>query len=285
MSSFLKQYGQCSGPFGFPMFEEDARALDVMLEDSDGDDIGHFRIAKAGFEHFIDGEKADVSTITDDSVDITKEAVDITSVNWDIFRKRGGLVAFNHKYDIPPIGRSLWQRLVNKKWKAKTAYASRPDTLPKDTEWFPDSIYHMVKSGYLPGKSIGGIGKRREPDEEDVKKNAHWKEATTVIYDSVIYEYSVVPVMANTNAIVEAVSKGLVTLPSAVLTSDFPEVKDMVEDLTRQHKESHPVIKSFRTGEVYAKELDAILSSELSAVMDRTPEIVDNIFKRLLGKV
>ena len=47
MTSFLKDYGNCTGPFGFPMKEQDARELDEFLAEHTKDSaLGYKREAK-----------------------------------------------------------------------------------------------------------------------------------------------------------------------------------------------------------------------------------------------
>ena len=285
MSTFLKQYGECSGAFGFPMYEEDARNLDKFLNDNEEEDVVYFRKFRAKDQSapVFGKDRTDVSVITDDTVDSDKEVVIPENVNWEVFRKRGGIVAYGHNYKIPPVGRSLWQKKIGKSWRAKTEYAPRPKSLPDGKEWFPDSVFSMIREGFLPGKSIGGVAKRRNITKEDLEKCPHWEGAKRVIYDSTVYEYSVVSVQANHNAIVEAVSKGLISLPEDVISSDFPEVEEMLRDI-KKSKEL-PVIKEYNAVSSYRSNLQRQLEMELGKTYDRLPEMVDDILQRMMGKV
>jgi hypothetical protein len=265
--------GYCTGPFGFPMLEEDARALDKELENAE-EEIGLLRITKGADKsnHFIEGERADVSVITDDSLDEDGEVVDIKGIDLSAFRKNP-VVTFNHNYLDPPIAKSLWQKPVGNKIIAKTVYAPRPDDLNKEIPWFPDQIFGLVKSGFLPGKSIGGIAKRRAPTTEEIQK--YGPNLKKVCHSSRIYEYSVVTRQANNNAIVEAVSKGIMTLPEKIL-SEFPDLKKLLPS-----PEAKPIIKSFRTVNDVEKELE----QQMYDIYNKTPEMVEDVFARMLGKV
>ncbi len=278
MPKFLDQYGSATGPFGFPMPEVEARALDKELSESN-EDIRYVKIQKSGFEYFIDGEKADVSTITDDSVDEDMEVVEAKSINWDIFRKNP-LVTFNHDYSTPPVGKSLWQKLVgNRVWKAKTQFAPKPENFPTDKEWFPDSLFHLIKSGFLPGKSIGGIAKIRVPTNEE---QSLYKGVKQIRYDLRVYEYSVVTRQCNNNAIVEAVSKGMLALNKDRVAEIFPELALQLREIINSNK---PVIKDFVTAETYRNRVLADVTKALLDVQKRTPEIIENTMAKLLGKV
>ena len=102
MSNFNKAFGECTGPFGFPMKEDAARNLDQYLQKHAEEDIDYFRKQSGTFEYFIPGEQADVSIITDTSVDKDGEAVDISSLNFDEFRKNPH-VPYGHVYTVPPV--------------------------------------------------------------------------------------------------------------------------------------------------------------------------------------
>ena len=277
----LEQYGNCTGPFGFPMKEEEARNLDKTLENNP--DFEYFKCSKAGFEYFVAGENADVSILTDSSIDKEGDSVDMHSINWNEFRKNPS-VTFNHNYSIPPIGRSLWQKFVNNVWKAKTQYIPRPEGYPKNKEWFPDTLFHMIKNNYLPGKSLGGIAKRRKPTEEDIQKNPELSKARFIRYDSVIYEYSIAPIAVNNNAVVEAISKGIIFLPEEVLC-DFNEIYEAVKDIKKQQQEEHPIIKTYTTLEEYNDRVRKQVEEVCLDVQKRTPEILDTVLNRCLGRV
>lgn len=268
----------CNGPFGFPMPEEDARELDKALEKAEEEILLLRRVtADSKSTAFVQGENADVSVITDDSVDEDGEIIDMKSINFDSFRKNP-LVTFNHNYTNPPIGKSLWQKQVGSSIRAKTQYVPKPDTISKDAEWFPDTIFHMVKSGFLPGKSVGGISKARFPTDEEKKLNP--ATLKRVRFDTKIYEYSVVTRQANNNAIVEAVSKGLFTIPKEIL-SDFPEVLKIKKEL----EGDLPVIKEFRTLEDYNNIIKKEFETRVAELNNKTPEMVEDVFARLLGRV
>lgn len=275
MHTFYKGY--CTGPFGFPMLEEDARELDKELQNTN-EDIGSFRLFKGHDKsnHFIDGERADVSIITDESVDEEGELIELKSMDFTPFRKNP-IVTFNHDFNKPPIGRSAWQKQIGNSIKAKTIYTPRPETLDKNLEWFPDSIFHMVKSGFLPGKSIGGTFKRRAPTSEEIQK--YGPSLKKVGYGAKIFEYSVVTRQANSNAIVEAVSKGLIRIPESYIC-DLPEVAAYLEKHKKQQSEL-PSIENYRTLQDYNEEM----TKQMNEFSNKVPELVDDVFARLLGKV
>ena len=285
MVTFLKDYGECTGPLDFPMTTDDARELEKQLETGNWSPI---KLEKANaFESCLVGERSDISVINDASVDADGEVVDPKSLNWDRF-KRNPVVAFNHNYTIPPIGKSLWQKLCTGGiWKAKTQYISRPDSLPSDAVWFPDSIFHMIKSGALKGKSIGGAAEYREVTKEDIEQNPEYSKAKRITKTVNVFEYSVGVIGINKNTVVEQVSKALIHIPEEILLKDFacvPELLEALKDLKVTGSPS-PVIKSYRTSKSYLKEQQSIADAKVETLRNQVPELVEDSFKRFLGKV
>lgn len=272
--------GACIGPFGHLMLEEEARALDKLLETEDGQSYEVLTKTTGNHpsNHFVAGENADVSVVTDDSVDEDCEIVDGKNIDWNAFRKNP-VVTFGHNFYNPPIGKSLWQKQVGNSWRAKTQYIPRPESLAKENEWFPDTLFSMIKQGFLPGKSIGGIQKRRSPTAEEMQK--HGAKLRSVIFEAKIYEYSVVTRQANSNAIVQAVSKGLFQTKDDRLLEEFPELKKTIENA----REEVISIKSFRTLQEFQKESQSQLQHQVAALNNRIPELIEDALARQLGKV
>ncbi len=292
MSDHLDIYGDCVGPFDLVMASEEARELEKLLKEKNDDDPNeyeHFRVFSSihkdiGFG-FHPNEHSDVSVIVDDSLDEDGEVVLVKNMNWEKFRANP-VVAFNHNTRIPPIGKSVWQKLIGDHfWRAKTIYAPRPDNFPMEKEWFPDSIFSMIKEGFLPGKSVGGIAKRRKPTDEEIASDEKFAKAKFVRYKTIIYEYSVATRQANNNSIVEAISKGLVSIPEPYLDcfKDFNDIYEAVKD--HKNRSTLPVIKDFRTVESYREEQEKALRKDLESVYKKAPEIVETAMCRLLGKV
>jgi hypothetical protein len=276
MPTFHKDYGSATCAFGFPTSEPTAREIDDLLQKND--DLGYFKKEYPGLESFLHGERADVSILTDDSIDQDGDSIDSKSVNWDEFKKNP-VVAFGHNYSIPPVGKSLWQKMVGNQWKAKTQYVSRPSDYPEGKEWFPDTVYHMIKEGFLPGKSIGAVGKVRVPNENDIKERPFLKDAKIIRYDVKVFEYSVVTKQCNKNALVEAVAKGLVVLSDEILNYHFSDIAEKIIDAREAGKPL--VLKSVKT----RKSQTDLIMEAVSDINKRTPEIIDNCLAKILGKV
>src|SRR5262249_50083234 len=125
------------------------------------------------------------------------------------------LVTLQHAYWLPPVGRSLWRKrardgeLVGV--KAKTQYPQRPASGADTADWPPDFAFTLVQSGLLCGKSIGFLPtKVRRPSDRECEHRPELREVHRIIEEWVLLEYACVYLPAQQNAVVEAVSKGLV---------------------------------------------------------------------------
>ncbi len=215
MAIFHKCYGDATGPLGLPMESSQARALEDLLKGASAKcrDLGLMRctpdVVKAPDPDKV--ERTEISFVTTNSLDRDREVVLAKGGDWKTFMKNP-VVQFAHDYSMPPIGKALWVRKDTKGglegWAAKTLYAKRPDTHPAQAEWVPDTIWHFVSEGFMPGKSIGFIPLNyRPPEEKEIKANPSWAKARGVIDKWVALEYSVTPVQSNPDALVTEISK------------------------------------------------------------------------------
>src|SRR5476651_782549 len=217
MSHFLKSHFDTEGPFGLPMKDAQAKALETRLRDLPDDDA--FTLRRCSFDRGVSelqpGERADVSWITEETPDRLCDVVLASGMD-DSHFQLNPIVTLNHAYDQPPVGRSLWRRKARdgarRGVKAKTHYPPRPDgwTL---SDWPPDLAFELVKAGLLRGKSIGFIPlKLRTPTPDEIAKNAALAEVRYIIEEWLLAEYACCYLPMQPNAVVETVSK---SVPSA----------------------------------------------------------------------
>lgn len=294
--AFNKAYGECTGPFGFPMQEEDARELDDFLKEHSKDSaLGYkHKTLEKGFEYFIDGERADVSVVTASTIDLDNEIVMASGGDWSAFEKRRN-VTLNHNYWMPPVGKALWWKQVKDVWKAKTQYLSRPESLPQDKEWVPDTIFDLVKQGGLPGKSIGFIPtKWHEPTREEVSKDFNLKNVDLIFDEWKIYEYAVAYIQSNTDSVVEAVSsmknfKGfhdeqLCSIFSPVMKKLNENKKPKQDDLPEPKEEEKISVKGISAEEFIVRR-KSVVDSHTNQLAKAIPEIVKQAIDKYCGKV
>src|ERR1700682_5394700 len=106
------------------------------------------------------GERSDVSWISTECVDRYNEVITAKGMN-DSQYALNPIVTLNHRYDQPPVGRSLWRKFVRdgstRGIKAKTTYPEQPATWPRDQPWLPDQVLALIQYGLLNAKSIGWL--------------------------------------------------------------------------------------------------------------------------------
>ncbi|MCS6851555.1 MAG: hypothetical protein NZ700_10365 [Gemmataceae bacterium] len=207
------------GPLGFPMPDQQAKAVDALLRTLPKDEAHGYRktLIDPAVTQLEPGDRADISWITTEDVDRSGDVVRAQGMNDDHFALNP-IVTLQHNYDLPPVGRSLWRRLVRDGGrtgiKAKTHYPPRPAGWTGD--WLPDHVLALIQAGLLRGKSIGFLPTRsRRPTEAERRRRPEWKTVRFVIEEWVLLEYACVYLPAQQHAVVEAVSK--TGLPPAVL--------------------------------------------------------------------
>jgi len=268
----LKQYGDCEGPLGFPMRSESARAVEAVLasvpEDCKAAGLLHM-VKSAAHMDFSDGERADVSFITTEGLDRDNEVVLAKGIDFTHYRKNP-TVTFAHKYDVLPVGRSMWLKREVKNavsgWLAKTQYIERPENWSSDTPWFPDAVWHYVRTGNLPGKSIGFIAlEMRPPTEKELEARPELASARRLISKSMALEYAVCALPCNPDALVQATAKARqngIKIPDLLLE----ELGMIVPDDIRAETKPSP-----HTGETRADYIHRCVPVVLAENTARTP--------------
>src|ERR1051325_990354 len=151
MSSFLKSHFDTEGPFGIPMKDAQARALEARLRALPQEDTVTLRrhSFERGVSELQPGERADVSWITEETPDRLGDVVLASGMDDSPFQLNP-IVTLNPAYDQPPVGRSLWRRKARdgakRGVKAKTLYPPRPPgwTL---SDWTPDLAFGLGEGG------------------------------------------------------------------------------------------------------------------------------------------
>jgi hypothetical protein len=214
MSNFMKSHFDTLGPFGLPMKDAQAKALEARLRDLPQEDA--FTLRRCSFERGVSelapGERADVSWITEESPDRLGDIVLASGMD-DSHFALNPIVTLNHAYDQPPVGRSLWRRKARdgalRGVKAKTHYPPRPNGWTV-SDWPPDLAFELVKAGLLRGKSIGFIPlKLRTPTPDEIAKNAELANVRYIIEEWLLAEYACCYLPMQPNAVVETVSKSV----------------------------------------------------------------------------
>ncbi len=176
-------------------------------------------IPKAATE-VLDGERTDVIWISTEAVDRDQEAVLARGMNDSQFALNP-VVTLQHSYYPPPVGKSLWRKQVKDGdrpgIKAKTKYPERPADYPKEESWPADNTFALVQAGLLDGKSIGFLPVKTHRTEEKEAQKLGVPVGTRIVEEWLLLEYACTFLPANQEAVVQAVSKGSLALPPALL--------------------------------------------------------------------
>jgi hypothetical protein len=215
---FCKSHFDTEGPFGLPMKNKQAKALETRLRSLPREPAYDFRRLSfpRGLSELQAGERADVSWISEESPDRLGDIVLARGMD-DSHFQLNPIVTLNHVYDQPPVGKSLWRKKVKEGElcgiKAKTHYPPRPAAWEGD--WLPDYAFELVKAELLRGKSIGFFPlKLRTPTSVEVDKDPRLKSVRYIIEEWLLAEYACCSLPVQPNAVVEQVSKSLPALAS-----------------------------------------------------------------------
>ncbi len=208
----LKPYFDTEGPFGLPMKDQQAQALEIRLRSLPRDDAFTLRRVPLtrGVGQVQPRGRCDVSWITEQAPDRAGDVVLAAGMD-DSHFALNPIVTLNHEYRKPPVGRSLWRKRAKEGTligvKAKTHYPPRPEAWT-ETSWPPDAAFALVTSGLLLGKSIGFIPlKLHAPTAQEIARNPHWKNVRHVIEEWLLAEYACCYLPMQPNAVVEQITK------------------------------------------------------------------------------
>jgi hypothetical protein len=246
--NYLKEYGDVEGPLGLPMRDAQAQALEILIKDLKELAPELCRsVLSSSSAQVLEGERADVSWITTEDADRQLDIIVSKGIKDDHF-KLNPVVALNHKYELPPVGRSLWRKAVaegaRSGIKAKTIYPTQPDGWSENEKWMPDLAYGMVQKGLLNCKSIGFLPLRtRMVTPDEVKANPSLSKVRRVVEECVLLEYSCCPFGVNQYAVVEQVSKAL-EVPQHVWDALGIDLKALEEahKIELSKEQPHPLV-------------------------------------------
>ncbi|OAI46890.1 hypothetical protein AYO44_10565 [Planctomycetaceae bacterium SCGC AG-212-F19] len=212
--NFLKSYyGTTEGPLGFPMHNEAAQTLDAILRALPKSSEFAYRkaVGARGLAELLPGERGDVSWITSEEPDRANEVVLARGMD-DSHFKLNPIVTLQHAYHLPPVGRSLWRKVVKDGprmgVKAKTHYPPRPDSWPGET-WPADAAFALIQADLLRGKSIGFLPTKVHAPTTQEREQAGWGGVELVIDGWLLLEYACCFLPCQQHAVVEAFSKAL----------------------------------------------------------------------------
>jgi|GEM_PF-6341047 len=200
---------------------EKQRAAKVQEIES-GEPVVRAFVAKMGE---VDDDKRIIPfVLSTASVDREQDSINVDG--WDIENyEKNPVVLWCHNSRILPIGRNLNTRIEDGKLKADTQFIGEDETTAGHFE-FVESVYRLYKNGFMSAKSVGFRPIKWAWNED----RGYW----AIDYESQeLLEDSCVPVPANPEALVEARSVGINTLPIAKWAAEFLDTLP-IDDATRR---------------------------------------------------
>lgn len=139
----------------------------------------------------------------------------IRATGWQLENyKKNPVFLWAHDYTVPPIGRALDVRVVDKQLVFDIEFPV------KGLYPLADTVYELYKGGFMKATSVGFQGKEFEPRQG----------GGTLYKKQELLELSAVPVPANPEALQLAKSKGLVTSATEKFFGDDEIVIEIVDE-------------------------------------------------------
>lgn len=172
----------------------------------------------------INEEKREITTVgSQEKLDRDRDLVVINGIELKSY-KQNPVVLWSHRSGDPPIGRAT------KVWKENDKLMFKIQFADMDTYSFADTIYKLIKGGYLSGFSIGFA-----PD---------WKQAVFdeknggyIFNKTDLLEISVVNVPANPHALVQSKSIQKALTDNIIDDVELNELKSYLEKVEEEKTE------------------------------------------------
>jgi len=150
-------------------------------------------------------------TISTSSPDRERDIVNVAGWKLDAY-KQNPVVLWAHDYRQPPIAKAVDVRVIGDRLVASAEF------VPKELSPFADTIYQLIKAGFLKGTSVGFRPLKWALNSERGGMDFHEQE---------LLEFSVTPVPAHPDALIEARDAGI----------DVGPLKAWAEEVLAMHKD------------------------------------------------
>lgn len=142
-------------------------------------------------------ERSITALVSTNAIDRDEEVLEPQGWRLKNYRKNP-VVLFAHRYNEPPVAKSVWIKRDEKGLLAKMNFAETA---------FADEIYQMYEGKFMRAFSVGFVPIKYQDYDEEERKAGQPKRRYT---EQELLEYSCVPVPANPEAVVQAMEKGLI---------------------------------------------------------------------------
>ena len=169
-----------------------------LLDVSSDATVGIRKVFTASIETPTDGTRVSRFRITTDDADRDRDVITADGWELDDFIRGKGPILWAHDYSAPPVGRTLSISTDEHGMSAEIEYA------PAEVYAFADTIYRLVKGGYINATSVGFQPLEWNYDEQ--RRGVNFKRQS-------LLEVSLCPVPANPYALIEARAAGIEVEP------------------------------------------------------------------------
>ena len=168
-----------------------------------------------------DGEDAITAIVSTSSPDRDMEVVLAAGVDLKNYRKNP-VVLFGHNSNAFPVGKCSHIKFDRKNdvLVAKTVFAPTEEG-QKTFTLMKEKFLNAFSIGFMPDFDPKHFG---PPSDDEIKENKAWKGVRTVIRKSELWEYSVVPIPANPEALQRSVKSRDIWLPDSMASALGVEV-------------------------------------------------------------
>lgn len=151
------------------------------------------------------GEGVIEATISTNGVDHHGEVINQDGVDLSQYH---GTVLYGHDYEGLPIGKTISIKKFKNKITARFQLAIKEYP-------FAQTVYEMIKGGYLTDVSIGGMV-------------AKWSEDYRTIEEMIMKEFSVVPIGANSQAMITSKSFDAINKTPEIVKAEYQDFAKQV---------------------------------------------------------
>ena len=133
---------------------------------------------------------------------VDRDSDTLNAAGWELANyRKNPVVLWAHRYGEPPIAKAT------KVWTADAELHAVDHFVEADVYPFADTIFQLVKGGYLNATSVGFLPlnfQRVDPNTEDPDEAARGRRGGVDFQQQELLEHSIVPVPSNPGALVEA---------------------------------------------------------------------------------
>lgn len=224
------------------------------------------------------GDRQLVATITTDAIDRYGEVILPKGIDLAAYRKNP-IVLWGHDSSEPPIGRCQWVKPDDSKRAliAKVEFAQTEDA---------EEIWQLYKQGFCKAFSVGAKPiEGSPPTTAEIKARPEMASCKWVWRKIELHELSCVPIPANPEALVIAISKGVIS-PSEAIQKQLGIRREPViprpEEPPASDEPDLPPLVGRRFGEVHAALVHTIRSESPEAI---ARHLLREEMDRMRGKV